>query len=384
MIVFLTLCYCALLVGLVKFRVVPFNTFWKLSPVLWMAGLFVVLFIPMQWGAPSGPIRLYQNVVEIVPNVTGEVTEVPVEPLVPIPEGAELFKIDPTPFQAAVDQSRAALAEARQAVPQLGASLDAARAAVAEAEALRDRSKDEYERLQTANENARSAGNRSLAFSESDVEQRRLTYVASEASLSRALATEEQARLAYNSNIDGVNTTVARLEAELRRAEFNLEETIVRAPSDGFVVSLTLQPGQRVANLPLRSWMAFVPFEQRRLVVAVPQSRLRFVRQGQDAEVTFAHFPGQVFEAVVEEVIPINAAAQVPPNGVLPSLAQLSGPNELMGVVLQLTDGADLYSEIPAGAGGTAAIYTNSVQPTHIIRKVMIRMDAWLNYIIPN
>ncbi|MEL7526410.1 MAG: hypothetical protein AAFN16_11595 [Pseudomonadota bacterium] len=63
MIVFLTLCYCALLAGLVKFRVVPFNTFWKLSPVLWMAGLFVVLFIPMQWGAPSGPIRLYQNVV---------------------------------------------------------------------------------------------------------------------------------------------------------------------------------------------------------------------------------------------------------------------------------------------------------------------------------
>lgn len=384
MIVFLTLCYCALLAGLVKFRIVPFNTFWKLSPVLWMVLLFVVLFIPMQWGAPSGPIRLYQNVVEIVPNVTGEVIEVPVEPLLPVSKGAELFKIDPIPFQAAVDQSRAALAEARQAVPQLAASLDAASAAVAEAEALRDRSKDEFERLQTANESARAAGNRSLAFSESDVEQRRLTYVASEASLSRALATQEQARLAYTSNIDGVNTTVARLEAELRRAEFNLEQTIVRAPSNGFVVSLTLQPGQRVANLPLRSWMAFVPFEQRRLVVAVPQSRLRFVHPGQQAEVTFAHFPGEIFGAVVDEVIPINAAAQVPPNGVLPSLAQLSGPNELMGVVLKLTDRPDLYSEIPAGAGGTAAIYTASVQPTHIIRKVMIRMDAWLNYIIPN
>lgn len=384
MIVFLTLCYCALLAGLVKFRIVPFNTFWKLSPVLWMVALFVVLFIPMQWGAPSGPIRLYQNVVEIVPNVTGEVVEVPVEPLLPVSEGAELFKIDPVPFQAAVDQSRAALAEARQAVPQLAASLDAARAAVAEAEALRDRSKDEFERYQSANESASSAGNRSLAFSESDVEQRRLTFVASEASLSRALATAEQARLAYNSNIDGVNTTVARLEAELRRAEFNLEQTVVRAPSDGFVVSLTLQRGQRVANLPLRSWMAFVPFEQRRLVVAIPQSRLRFVRQNQNAEVTFAHFPGQVFDAVVDEVIPINAAAQVPPNGVLPSLGQLSGPNELMGVVLRLKGGADMYSEIPAGAGGTAAIYTSSVQPTHIIRKVMIRMDAWLNYIIPN
>lgn len=30
-----------------------------------------------------------------------------------------------------------------------------------------------------------------------------------------------------------------------------------------------------------------------------------------------------------------------------------------------------------------AATYTNSVKPAQIIRRVMIRMDAWMNYILP-
>ena len=41
----------------------------------------------------------------IVPNVAGEVIEVPVEPNVPFKTGDALFKIDPKPFQAQVDPS---------------------------------------------------------------------------------------------------------------------------------------------------------------------------------------------------------------------------------------------------------------------------------------
>ncbi len=382
MIVFLTLCYCAFLSLLVRRKVVPFNTFWKASPVIWMAALFIILFIPMQWGAPSGPIRVYQPVVEVQPNVSGEVIEVPAKPLVPLKEGDVLFKLDPVPFQATVDQKRAALAEARQSVPQLKAALDAAEAALDESEAVRDRAKDDFDRLNTANENARAAGNRSLPFSESDVEQSRLTFVAAEAAVSRAAANAEQSRLAYGSEIDGKNTTVARLEAELKSAEYNLKETVVTAPTDGYVVALTLQPGQRVTQFAIRSWMAFVPDGQQQIAAAIPQTRLRHVKAGQPAEITLAVFPGKILNAKVVEVIRVNASAQLQPSGILPSLSSLTGPNELMGVVLKLDDAPSV--QIPAGAGGTAAIYTGSVQPTHVIRKVMIRMDAWLNYLRPN
>ncbi|MGB5215317.1 MAG: biotin/lipoyl-binding protein [Anderseniella sp.] len=383
MIVFLTLCYCGLLFLLVKVGVIKLNTFWKLSPLLWGLVLFIVLFIPMQWGAPSGPVRTYNAVIEIVPNVTGEVVSVPVKPLVKLKKGDILFEIDPVPFQAAVDQKQAQLAEAQQAVPQLKAALDAALAAVVEAEANRNLTKDEYDRYRLANENARKQGNASTPFSEKDVEQRRLTFLASEASVSRAKANAEQARLAYTSEINGVNTTVARLEADLRKSEYELEQTQVRAPAEGFVLGLSLQPGQRVSNLPLRSWMAFVPVANRRIVVAIPQTRLRHVNEGQMAEVTFAFLPGEVVTARVERAVPMNVSGQLPPSGVLPSLGSLYAANEVMAVVLRLDEPRPELDTLPGGADGTAAIYTDSVSATHVIRKIMIRMDAWLNYIKP-
>jgi hypothetical protein len=84
MIVFLTLIYVAILFLAIKIGLVRLNTFWKISPLLWMALLLLVLFVPMQWGAPAGAVRLYQSVIEIVPSVNGEVTEIMVKPLVPV------------------------------------------------------------------------------------------------------------------------------------------------------------------------------------------------------------------------------------------------------------------------------------------------------------
>jgi multidrug resistance efflux pump len=114
MIIFLTLLYLGVLAVLVKIKLVPLNTFWKLSPVLWMLLLLlVVLFIPMQWGAPAGSVATYQNVVEIIPNVSGEVVEVPVRALQPLEQGDVLFRIDPKPFEDKIADIEASLNLAR-------------------------------------------------------------------------------------------------------------------------------------------------------------------------------------------------------------------------------------------------------------------------------
>ena len=56
MIVVLLNAYIALLALFVWLKFIPFNTFWKLSPVIVLLLLLVGLFIPMGWGAPSGPV----------------------------------------------------------------------------------------------------------------------------------------------------------------------------------------------------------------------------------------------------------------------------------------------------------------------------------------
>jgi multidrug resistance efflux pump len=76
--------------------------------------------------------------------------------------------------------------------------------------------------------------------------------------LTGARAEEERARLAYSSNISGVNTAVARLRAELADAEYDLDQTVTRAPSEGFVTQVGLRPGLYVVPVPLRPAMIFI------------------------------------------------------------------------------------------------------------------------------
>ena len=102
MIVFLFNVYLLILFLLVWFKVVNFNLFWKISPLIVLLVLLIGLFIPMGWGAPSGPVLLVRQSVQIVPNVAGEVIEVPVSPNVPLKVNDVLFRIDPVPFQAQV------------------------------------------------------------------------------------------------------------------------------------------------------------------------------------------------------------------------------------------------------------------------------------------
>jgi len=62
--------------------------------------LTIGLFIPMGWGAPQGPALVYRNSVSVVPDVAGEVVDVPVTPNTPLKAGDVLFKIDPVPYEA--------------------------------------------------------------------------------------------------------------------------------------------------------------------------------------------------------------------------------------------------------------------------------------------
>lgn len=109
MIVVLLNVYLVILFCLVKFRIVSFNLFWKVSPVLVLLVLLVGLFIPMGWGAPQGTALTIRNSIAIVPDVAGEVIDVPVTANTPLKAGDVLFRIDPVPFKAKVDALQAQL-----------------------------------------------------------------------------------------------------------------------------------------------------------------------------------------------------------------------------------------------------------------------------------
>ena len=184
-------------------------------------------------------------------------------------------------------------------------------------------------------------------------------------------------------DVDIYAAEVQSATAQLDNALWELDKTIVRAPADGKVVGLTLRPGQRVSNLPLRSWVAFELSDAQRLAVGIPQSRLRHVEVGQKAEIVLRMYPGVTLSATVTDILDINSAAQLQPSGIIPDVPTLADPPLPYGVIVELDESSVLPDVIPGGAVGTAAIYTDSVKATHVIRKVMMRMEAWTNYLKP-
>lgn len=374
MIAFLVLCYVALLAILVKLKVINLTLGWKISPLLVGLVCFVALILPMQWGAPSGPITVYRPVVEIIPNVAGEVTEVSTEPLKSVKKGSALFQIDRRPFEAELKRLQAALAEAEQAVPQLEAALGIAQANLEQVMAQRDLDRLELER----NESIRKDNPGAVAKQQLDYTRQKV--LTAEAAVRSAESAKEQARLAFGSEIEGENTAVAQLKAQLQSAQLSLDWTTVRAPVDGYAIQVALRPGQRVA--PFRSWMAFIDEKETQIGVVINQSEIRHVKVGQPAEVIFKLLPGRTFSAKVEAILPMNAAGQLAPTGVLQDPTATVRLNQPYGVRLKLDDASLDSHDLPGGAIGTAAIYTDTVKAAHLIRRTELRMQSWLNYLL--
>ncbi|MEQ4939077.1 response regulator, partial [Proteus terrae] len=93
--------------------------------------------------------------------------------------------------------------------------------------------------------------------------------------------------------------------AQLAQAKYNLDQTTVRAPSDGYITQVLIRPGTYAASLPLRPVMVFIP-EQKRLIVAqFRQNSLLRLEKGDDAEAVFNALPGQVFHGKLVSILPV-------------------------------------------------------------------------------
>lgn len=373
MIVFLTLSYCILLFLLVKFNIIKLTKFWQLSPAIFLLLLIILLFIPMQFWAPeSKDLRIYGRIISITPRVYGKVLEVPVQPNTPLNTGDILFRIDPEPYQNTVDQLKAALAQAEQGVPQLKTIWEGSIASREKATAALTMAQKNYKR--------KFALWKEHTISTQEFDHAQSTLDESEAALEQAKASEEKAKLAFESDIDGTNTGVAELKAQLNNAELQKSDTIVRAPSKGYVLNIQLRPGAIVGKYAISSPMTFVDTSQApNISMLVKQNMARKIKAGDSAEVAFDYYPGKIFPAKVKAVLRAFGEGQLAPSGDLPTTATSPPPGRI-GVTLEM-DPNLLPDDIPLGASGSAAIYTQYGKPTHIIRKVMIRMDSFMDYL---
>ena len=155
---------------------------------------------------------------------------------------------------------------------------------------------------------------------------------------------------------------------------------MVRAPADGYVTNLALRKGARVANLPLAPVMAFIDTSDTIIGVEIAQNDARYVQPGQPVEVTFKFMPGRVYTGKVESILQAVATGQVQTSGLAVA------PKGVAVAAVRRAHQARrrrIRERLPAGSTGDAAIFTDHVKVAHVIRKVLLRQMAIINYVNP-
>ncbi len=370
MITILVLCYviCVFVVfRVIKIRPTPASV--AASVVVGVVMLGGVVIGWMMSAPMTGKMMLWRRVLEVIPDVREFVSQVHVESNQFIRKGEPLFEIRQDRFQDAVDQSMAQMAAAKATVTQLEAAVEAAEAAVRKSEADTGAAR--------ANLDTALAVKQELAgaIARLKVEETQQGFRAAQANEQVAKASLKQAQFSLASARHSVDVA----QAAVSTATFNLARCTYESPVDGLTMNWQITEGTPAARWRFTSIGTVMDMSNTAIVAILPQNLLKNVKSGDDAEIAFKRRPGRIAAGKVEAIIKYTGEGQFLPDKSLP-VAKDVGSKGFLAVRVRLDD-EELARQLPLGAAGTVAIYTDVGKPFHLISKITVRMKGWLYYL---
>ena len=386
----------------IKFKWLPWNITSQVIVAIIPIVAMTVLILTLNVVAPSSTkLRVFKYTVPIVSQVRGRVLEVPVEEgnrLVR--KGDVLFRIDPVPYQLEFNSLQAQLATAEAGQRELFESQKGANARTAETRAAIQQATSRIAEVtarldlarrrvaQTRELAASGAGNRfDLEQAQTNLAETEGQLASAQGQLAQARATEAQAIASaqgvgqkLGAQVDGQFAQVAQIRAQLENAKWNLDQTVTRSPCDCYVINLQLRPGGFVAGLPLNPVMSLVEADGQ-IVAFYAQNELTKVQAGDEAEFALQTYPGRIIKGKVDSVIWAMGQGQLPASGTIPMSTLATQPPGVFAVKFDL-EPKERELFLAAGAVGDAAIYTQHLAVIQIIRKVILRVGSYTNYLI--
>jgi len=274
----------------------------KRIPVMVIAVTTLAALVVVLWRIENAPSTddayLYADTIQVVPEVSGRIVELPVHDNQFVSQGDLLLRIDPRPYQQALNEARAHLQTLDRQIELTQRTVNAqqlnaasVRAAVERSRALASQAQDTLRRLEPLE-------GRGFASTD-EVDRARTAARSAQADLNATLLQAQQAQAAV-SGVDALVAQRTEVSARIAIAELNLEFTEVRAPFDGRVVSLRTTVGQFASALK----PVFTLIDTRRwyVVANFRETDLKGVRAGTPSTVYLLSDTGRRFPAVVDSV----------------------------------------------------------------------------------
>lgn len=212
----------------------------------------------------SGKIQPEVEVI-VRPDVSGEIIELAVKEGDYVRKGDLLLRIKPDIYQARIDELNAML------LTQMS-RLEQAKATLLQAEISYNKNKELYDKD---------------VISEMDFVQAKSNY-------------ESQ-----NANLKASEYQVESAKAQLRRAEEELQQTVIRAPQDGTVTGLEVELGERVlgnAQMAGTDMMRVSVLDRMEVLVEVNENDIVQVGVQDTARIEIDAYPERLFDGVVTEI----------------------------------------------------------------------------------
>lgn len=365
------LSFYLILVWLLIFKLKWVRWGWASGTFAVLGGVFILsVFLAMfNYLTPSGSFVVVSRVTEVMPNVSGQVIAITVKPNEPIKTGAVLFRIDPAPFQYKVNQLDASLAAARQQAEQLKANYEQATANV---EGLTKQLAFHNQRLADI---GTLTGEQALSvFRQQDtqVQQETVQY-----QLQAAKAAQLSARLAMESEIGGVNTTVAQIQAQLENAKWDLEQTTIRAPGNGYVTLMALTVGDRA--LQARAVMSFIITDDIAIIGMFSPNGFETIKPNAPVKLVFDNRPGRIYRAKIIDVPRGVGEGQVAVSGMLAQVSAVRGV-KVYPAQISIPDDLD-QAQLRLGMPGTATVFADKAGVIGILMSILVWISSYTAYL---
>jgi len=352
-----------------KFKLVRWG--WLSGTISILIGVFILAtFMALfNYLTPSGKVTVTGRVVEVTPNVSGQITAIPVKPNVPVKVGDILFQIDPAPFQYKVAQLKASLASAQQQTQILKSNYEQATANVAGLEAQQKFNAKRLKDIQTL-----YASGANTEFREEDTQ---VQYETVSAQLNAARATQQSAKLSMDSEIGGVNTTVAQIQAQLDNADWELSQTAVRAPADGYVTVVALTVGDRA--LQARSAMSFIVENEITIVGLFSQNGFQTIKVGAPVDIVFENAPGKIYHARITAIPRGIGQGQIATSGTLARTTALGGTSAFPAEI-SIPDEMSRDS-LRLGMSGNATAFAANAGVIGLLASILVWVSSYTAYL---
>jgi len=234
----------------------------------------------------------------VAPQVSGRIVTLRARDNQAVKQGDVLFEIDPEPYRHTLERARAALDSLEKQIGLSQRDVNAQKFAATAARANIERA--EAQAKQAADTLARIEPLLAKEYVTAEqVDQARTSKRTADAALLVAQRDADRAAAAV-SGVDALVAKLGELRAAVATAEYDLRQTVVRAPFDGRVVDLDIAEGEYAATgrrlftlIDARTWYVIANFRE---------TALKGIRPGMPAEVFLMSDPGKRFAGTVQSI----------------------------------------------------------------------------------